>query len=62
MLYLACSTISGVDLAQYRVSLAKDWVSVECGTREELFWTLRFAQIYRVKEGVFGMLRENVCC
>ena len=33
MLYLACTTISSVDLAQYGVSLAKDWVSVECGTR-----------------------------
>ena len=32
MLYLACTTISSVDLAQYVVSLAKDWVSVECGT------------------------------
>ena len=32
MLYLACTTVSSVDLAQYRVSLAKDWVSVECGT------------------------------
>ena len=32
MLYLACTTISGVDLAQYGVSLAKDWVSVKCGT------------------------------
>ena len=33
MLYLTCTTISSVDLAQYGVSLAKDWVSVECGTR-----------------------------
>ena len=32
MLYLTCTTISSVDLAQYGVSLAKDWVSVECGT------------------------------
>ena len=32
MLYLACTTVSSVDLAQYGVSLAKDWVSVECGT------------------------------
>ena len=28
----ACTTISSVDLAQYGVSLAKDWVSVKCGT------------------------------
>ena len=34
MLYLTCTTIASVDLAQYRVSLAKDWVSVECGTSE----------------------------
>ena len=32
MLYLACTTISSVDLAQYGVSLAKDWVSEKCGT------------------------------
>ena len=35
MLYLTCTTISSVDLAQYGVSLAKDWVSVECGTNDE---------------------------
>ena len=33
MLYLTCTTITSVDLAQYGVSLAKDWVTVECGTR-----------------------------
>ena len=27
--YLTCTTISSVDLAQYDVSLAIDWVSVE---------------------------------
>ena len=32
MLYLTCTTISSVDLAQYEVALAKDWVSVERGT------------------------------
>ena len=32
--YVSCTTISSVDFAQYRVSLAKDWVSVECGTIE----------------------------
>ena len=32
MLCLTCTTISSVDLAQYGVSLARDWVSVECGT------------------------------
>ena len=32
MLYLTCTIISSVDLAHHRVSCAKDWVSVECGT------------------------------
>ena len=32
MLYLTCSTITSVDLALYRVSRAKYWVSVDCGT------------------------------
>ena len=32
MLYLTCTTISSVDLAQYGVPLAKDWLSVDCGT------------------------------
>ena len=32
MLYLTCTTISIVDLAEYGVSLVKDWVSEECGT------------------------------
>ena len=34
MLYLTCTTINSVDLAHYAVSLAKDWVSVDCGTSE----------------------------
>ena len=33
MLYLTCTTITSVDLAYYGVSRAKDWVSVDCGTR-----------------------------
>ena len=33
MLYLTCTTITNVDLAHYGVSRAKDWVSVNCGTR-----------------------------
>ena len=32
MLYLTCTTITSVDLAHYRVSRAKDCISVECGT------------------------------
>ena len=33
MLYVTCTTITSVDLAHYRVSRAKDWVSVDCGTK-----------------------------
>ena len=33
MLYLTYTTITSVDLAHYGVSRAKDWVSVDCGTR-----------------------------
>ena len=32
MPYLTCTTITIVDLAHYRVSRAKDCVSVDCGT------------------------------
>ena len=32
MLYLTCTTITSVDLAHYRISHSKDWVSVDCGT------------------------------
>ena len=32
MLHLTCTMISSVDFAHYRVSRAKDWVSVDCGT------------------------------
>ena len=34
MLYLTCTIITSVDLAHYGVSRAKDWVSVDCGTRQ----------------------------
>ena len=34
MLCVTCTTINSVDLAHYGVSRAKDWVSVDCGTRE----------------------------
>ena len=36
MLYLTCTIISSVDLAEYGVSRAKDWVSVDCGTRKNV--------------------------
>ena len=32
MLYLTCTMISSVDLAQYGLSRGKDCVSVNCGT------------------------------
>ena len=32
LLYLTCTTITSVDLAQYEVSHAKDWLSADCGT------------------------------
>ena len=32
MLYLTCTTINSVDLAQYGVYRAKDWISVDLGT------------------------------
>ena len=36
MLYLTCTIITSVDRAHYGVSRAKDWVSVDCGTRNKL--------------------------
>ena len=35
MLYLIRTMISSVDLAQYRVSHAKDRISVKCGTTQD---------------------------
>ena len=32
MLYLTCTMISSMGLARYRVSGARDWVFVDCGT------------------------------
>ena len=42
MLYLTCTTITTVDLAHYRVSRAKDWVSVDCGQLHLLFSVSQF--------------------
>ena len=36
MLYLTCTMISSVDLADYGVFHAKDWVSVNCGTMNNI--------------------------
>ena len=46
MLYLTCTTITSVDLAQYGVALAEDWVSVECGTSHHSILLLLFCSIY----------------
>ena len=37
MLCLTCTMISSVDPAQYGVSRAKDWVSVDCVTSIVIF-------------------------
>ena len=44
MLYLSCTRITNVDLAQYGVALAEDWISVECGT------ITAYAQLNRVSD------------
>ena len=54
MLYLACTTISSVDLAQYGVSLAKDWVSVKCGT---MFDYTNFTGCIRVSYGFTSLVQ-----
>ena len=41
MPYLTCTMISSVDLAQYGISHAKDWISVDCGTR----WSVKSLNI-----------------
>ena len=45
MLYLTCTTISSVDLAEYGVPLAKDWVSEECGTCERAWFVRLYGEI-----------------
>ena len=48
MLYLTCTPITSVDLAHYRVSRAKDWVSVDfCGTMQcSVFFQAMDASLY----------------
>ena len=43
MLYLTCTTITSVDLAHYGVSRAKDWVSVDCGTKIKYSMLFRYS-------------------
>ena len=38
MLYLTCTTITSEDLAHYGVSRAKDWVSMDCGTTQNIYF------------------------
>ena len=47
MLYLTCTTITIVDLSHYGVSRAKDWVSVDCGTK------LR-CSVYNSLDGIYS--------
>ena len=51
MLYLTCTTITNVDLADDGVYRAKDWVSVDCGTKyycQDEAHLLTFISIYSV--------------
>ena len=36
MLYLTCTTVTSVDLVHYGVYRVKDWVSVNCGTSNNI--------------------------
>ena len=54
MLYLTCTTITSVDLAYYRVSRAKDWVSVDCGT------SMKYLCTANGKSGLY-CLNEILC-
>ena len=58
MLYLTCTTITSVDLKHYVVSRAKDWVSVDCGTK--IWWRdsqKKFHQ-FGVRGSVIRKIRE----
>ena len=60
MLYLTCTTISSVDLAQYGVPLVKDKVSVECGTN--LNYTNKIlCKNNRLWRGQGILLRSDLC-
>ena len=47
MFYLTYTTITSVDLAQYGVAIAEDWVSVECGTSSLLYKNQRHDSIMK---------------
>ena len=55
MLYLTCTTITSVDLAHYGVSRAKDWVSVDCGTKVFIV----HSDLNRSVRNIFGMMSER---
>ena len=50
MLYLTCTTITSVDLAHYGVSHAKDWVSVDCGTKDNYYYVCLLRYKYFVRD------------
>ena len=52
MLYLTCTTISSVDLAHYGISRAKDWESVDCGTRKRIIYVLILPRVVRLFEEI----------
>ena len=64
MLYLTCTTITSVDLAHYRISRAKDWVSVvqlemlfNAGNNKMKIGKLRGILLVEVtKMGISGLL------
>ena len=61
MLYLICITISSVDLAHYGVSRAKDWISVDCGTKP-IDVTITCADIIRMISWHHHVVaRPNTC-
>ena len=59
MLYLTCTTITSVDLAHYGVSRAKDWVSVDCGTRENKKATFCKGYVYCLQPIYIMLLRKS---
>ena len=70
MLYLACTTITSVDLAQYGVSRATDWVSVDCGTNtyskflllrtHKAMTTSLLLQVFAIPNGIFLMISSLI--
>ena len=49
MHYLMCTMIPSVNLAQYGVSCATEWISVDCGTIQRYLLFLNFQQKQTLK-------------